>query len=62
MNASASTRHSKVELASFEWKENDGVLSLVEAPSAGPLSIVVAGFVASTVKVCSAGVASGLPA
>ncbi len=59
-NAAASTRHWKVEPASFEVNENVGVLSLVVP--LGPAVIVVSGGVVSTLNARLAGVGSVLPA
>ena len=59
-NAAASTRHSNVTPPSFELNVNVGVLSLVDEPPAGPLSIVVSGGLAppTTTNVREAGVGS----
>ena len=54
-----STAHSKVELGSVEVNSKVGVLSAV-GPE-GPAVMFVSGSTVSTVKVCDAGVGSGLP-
>ena len=61
-SAASSSLHWNVDPASEEVKLNDGSLSLVVEPGAGPAVIVVSGAVASTIQVRVAGEASGLPA
>src|SRR3954454_10855996 len=62
LKAAPSTEHSNVELASSEENSKVGVAVAIVEPSAGPESIVVWGFVTSTVKLWLAGVASVFPA